>query len=196
MEKKKVIKRVVLIAVICILVVGIAFLTYTQILFPLLYNFQESKLYIYTEDNYAQSMESEYKNAQQGLLSDVQLLSNKEYDFSNPEDFAHIVLWYEVSNRSVFDIDNIEFSVDDITVYTDRFMYKSDAVVTQSADRLDSNTVRFDVYMYIKDMSDEEIIEAVKGLKISMTYRSSVNQSGRISVDIPNDLTFAEKVVG
>lgn len=196
MEKKKVIKRAILITVICILIVGIAFLVYTQFLFPLSYNFEKSKLYIYTEGDYVHSMESEYKNAQQGLLSDVQLLSNKEYDFSNPEDFAHIVLWYEVSNRSVFDIDNIEFSVDDITVYTDRFMYKSDAAVTQSADRLDSNIVRFDVYMYIKDMSDDEIIEAVKGLKISMTYRSSVNQSGCISVDIPDDLTFAEKVVG
>lgn len=186
-------KKKIIIGVICaVLLVVIAVISVFQFVFPLTYEFVEAKTFKYIGDDYAGVIETEYKEAKEGLRSDIQLLASKDFDFSNPNNFTQIVLWYEVKNRSFLDVNNIEFYVEDLGSYADRFMYKTDAVVTQAVDANEFASIRFDIYMFTEGLSEMEIVEAIEGLTINLQYIQSFTGNHSQEISIPDDLTFIE----
>lgn len=191
MMKKKIIIGVISGVLLSVMIVIGVF----QFVSPLTYEFVEAKTYKYVGDDYAGVIETEFKEAKAGLRSDIQLLTSKDFDFSNPNNLTQIVLWYQVKNRSLLDINNIEFYVEDLGACADRFMYKTDAVVTQSADANEFATIRFDIYMFTEGLSEREIVQAVKGLTVNLQYIQSFTGNHSRTIAIPDDLTFNENIV-
>lgn len=188
--------KIVLWAVLAVLLSITITIGIFQFVFPLSCKFIEAKTYVYTSDDYAGDIESEYNGAKEGLRSDVQLLTTKDFDFSDPYNFRHIVLWYEVKNRSFLDIWDIEFYVEDVGEYGDHFLYKSDAVVTQKVGEFKSSTIRFDIYMFTEGLSESQIAQAVKELTVNLQYTQKFTGNHAQGVSIPDDLIFAENQVG
>ena len=189
-------KKRIIIGVTCVVLLSIiAVISIFQFVFPLTYEFVEAKTFKYLGDDYAGVIETEYKEAKEGLRSDIPLLTSEDFDFSDPNNFTQIVLWYEVKNRSFLDVNNIEFYVEDLGTYADRFMYKTDAVVTQSADANEFATIRFDVYMFTEGLSEREIMQAVKGLTINLQYIQDFTGNHSLGISIPDDMAFIENNV-
>lgn len=195
-ETIKMKRRKIVLGAICVVLLSIiVMISIFQFVFPLSYEFVEAKTFKYIGDDYAGVIETEYNEAKEGLRSDIQLLTTKDFDFSDSNNFTQIVLWYEVKNRSFLDINNIEFYVEDVGEYVDRFMYKTDAVVTQSADANESTTIRFDIYMFTEGLSESQIVQAVEELTINLQFIQNFTGNHSQGISIPNDLTFIENNV-
>ena len=187
-------KTLVIVSVIIVVVSVVSVFIFTQLINPLKCTFVEAKTYKYIGEEYSGIIETEYKEAKDGLRSDIQLISDVDYDFSNPDDFSHILLFYDVTNRSAFRIDNIEFFVTDIKGAEDRFLCKLDAAVTQSVGIGDTTQIRCDLYMYTKDLSEVEISDLVSGIKIELQYTQNIWGTKNQSITIPKNLAFSENV--
>ena len=185
-------KTVVIISIAIVVITGVSVLIFTQLVSPLKCTFVEAKSYKYIGNEYSGIMETDYEEAKSGLRPDIQLLSDKDYDFSNPDDFTQVLLFYNVTNNSIFKIDNIEFFVADIKVDKDRFLYKPDAVVTQSTGIGDTTLIRCDLDMYTKGLTVDEISNLVKGVKLEIQFTQDIWGAKSQSITIPNDLEFSE----
>jgi hypothetical protein len=78
-------KTMVLVSTLTISAALVLVVWFTQLMSPLKYSFVEAVTYKYVEnDGYSGTIEMEYEEAREGIRSDVQLLSDKDYDFGNP----------------------------------------------------------------------------------------------------------------
>jgi hypothetical protein len=168
---------------------------FTQLINPLSCTFVEAKSYKYIGDDYKGILETDYKEAKDGLRSDIQLLTNKDYDFSNPDDFSHVILFYDIKNNSVFRVDNIEFFVTDTKDADGRFLCKLDSAVMQSAGIGDLTQIRCDFYMYTKGLDDEEIATLIANVSLEIQYTQNLWGAKSQKISIPKKFTFSENKI-
>jgi hypothetical protein len=164
-------KTIVLASTLVLAAALVLVVLFTQLISPLKYSFVEAVTYKYVEsDDYSGILETDYRNAREGTVSDIQLLSDKDYNFGDPNDFTNIILFYDVTNTSIFEINSIDFFVLDLGGIEDRFMCKLDHIVGQSASPGHTTQIRFDIYMYTKGLSEDDMAAMTKKLKIELRY--------------------------
>jgi len=187
-------KRRKTIAVIGVVVAIIAAATLyvTQVRQPLRHSFDFAKIYSCATAEAKGLIAGDYGNARQGIVSDIQLLSDVEFDFANPLDFAQVLVFFKVTNMSVFPISNAEVFVLDLGGVQGRFLYKQDAAVPVNIDPVETTTVRLDLAMYVKDLTDAQIADLVKKLSVELQFDRPLIGGGHVPIAVPFDLEFAE----
>lgn len=192
--KKRLIVSTMVVLVVVILAAG---LFVTQVGQPLRCSVSDAKIYTNStpDSPYAGVTEDDYDQARQGLAPYIQLLSDEDYDFTDPADFSEVNVFYDVTNTSVLPINSIEFFVLDLGGGQGRFLYKSDAAVPQNADPGETISIRLDVSMYVKGLSDDEVAKLVAGLRVELQYQQSFLGGRNQDVSVPADLKFSEHVI-
>ena len=162
----------------------------TQVRSPPPHSFYEAKIYTYTDPGTGET----YSGARAGLVSDVQLLSEADFDFSDPLDYANALVFFEVRNTSVFPVNNIEFFVLDLGGAQGRFLYKQDAIVPVKVDPGRTVIVRLDLTMYVKGLSDSQIADLVKKVTVELQFDRPLLGGGHVPIPVPSDLEFPEHI--
>lgn len=122
----------------------------------------------------------------------VKRLSDTTFDFSDKENFLSVQIDLNFLNIGMYKVSNVQFNVDSIGEFADRFVYKDGNLNT--IDRFGSAVVRFSYVIYVKDMSAEQIETAINSLKASYTFdRPELFASGG-SFEIPH-IDFSDDMV-
>lgn len=179
----------VVLIVMAVIVAGAG--VFTQVVRPLTYSFDEAVICTFLDSDSKDIIRSEYESGRQGA-PDIQPLSDIDFDFSNPADYAQILVFFDVTSNSILPLDNIEFFVVDLGGTKDRFMFKEDHAVTVSADMGDTETIRLYLGMYVKGLSDDEIAAMVAQLKVEIQYHQILFGERHQKISIPTGLQFAE----
>lgn len=183
-------KRVAISSIVGVVVVLVVALVITQVVSLVHFKATDIQINTYLEESYFETIELDYKEALQGLRTDVQLLSHEDYDFSNPTEYAHIVVFYGITTYSLLKLENVEFFVLDLGGVENRFMCKLDQVVMHSLRLSDPDQIRLDLYMYTKGLSDDDIVAMVEGLKLELQYSQGFLGQRSQAISVPAHLRF------
>lgn len=155
---KKALTWLLIIAVATVVVI-------TQFAFPVSAEYRYAKIYKYNK-----SFDLMIKSAYEDLKAEGsdKLLSDTDFDMSNPDDYIRIELYFEFKNIGMYKISDIQFVINSIGVSKERFVFKETNFA--NVDRFNSGKVPLTVIMNVSGMSDEEINAAVNSLEISYTF--------------------------
>ena len=184
-------KRNLVVALALVGMVAISAAILTQVVFPVRYSFDEAAIITDVNDS-PDMIQREYESARSGLAPDLQLLSEDDFDFSNPEEFATVLVFFDLTSHSVFPIRNVDFFVLDLGGGEGRFLYRADHTATVYAGPGDTEMIRLYLAMNVKGLSDEEVAALVTKVKVEIQYEQTLFGGRHQRIKIPANLEFAE----
>ena len=189
-------KKIVAVATAVVVVAGMVVVYLTQVRQPLTSVFAEAKVYTYTAPDSRDLIQNGYTQARQGLATDIQLLSDADFDFADPTDYADAQVYFTLKNTTLFPITNIEFFVTDLGGVEGRFLYKQDAPLPVDVRPGETTTARLDLAMYVNGLSDVDIADLVKRVRVELQFSQALLGGRHLPIEVPPDLAFAQHING
>jgi len=150
-------------------ILGIVFL-WTQVLSPV--KASVGKVECISWDATYDTIENEAKLYHNGSLPKETIAYGftGELPSKNPKDYMTIYCNFETQNTSILERYTVNAVLKDAEKYRERILFVSDAnaTVIPIADRMDKVVGNIILHVYIKDMSEAEIEELVRGLELTV----------------------------
>lgn len=159
-------------ALIWLLIVAVAaVIIITQFAFPTRMEYRYTNLYRYTDSSRFELMISGVYDKLTGGGNDNKnsvLLSDTRFDMTKPENYLRAEMVFEFVNIGMYKTTDIQFKVNSIGKYADRFVFK-EANFTD-VNRFSSGKVALYLVINTEGMTDEQLNEAINSLSLSYTF--------------------------
>ncbi len=150
-----------------VVVVGIA-VVLTQFLFPVHPSYRYAKIYRYSDDSFTLNVSGLYDKIKNGDSENGVLLSDTVFDMSQQSAYLRIELVFDFTNIGMYKLSDIQFAIDAIGSFKERFVLKEGNMA--EINRFSNGAVSLYVIINIKDMTDEQINEAINSMTVSYSY--------------------------
>ena len=140
----------------------------TQFLYPLHISYSGVTLTSYSGDNFRFYVKSEYDKLKKEEQENSTLLSKTDFDMTREEDFMKVGISFNFSNIGMYKINDIQFNIDSIGKHADAFVFKE--ANSSEVNRFSGSIVTVNFVMCIKNLTEQEINEAINSIKLSYTF--------------------------
>lgn len=157
----------------------------TQFAFPIRVKYKSAELHSYSGNKYAVTISNVYNTLSGGDNSSKHtvLLSDTEFDMSDPENYLRVELVFDFINIGMYKISDIQFHIDSIDKYKEAFVFKEAAFAR--IDRFSGTQVSLFFVINIEGLTEEQINEAVNSITLSYSFeRPELFASGG-SIELP-----------
>ncbi len=150
-----------------VIAVGVTVLL-TQFMFPLHISYSGITLTTYSGDNFELDIKALYDKLADGEHTNSTLLSDTVFDMTKEEDFLRVGISFNFTNIGMYKINDVQFKIEDMGKYKNAFVFKEANVA--EINRFSYNTVTLYFVICTKDLTEEEVEEAVNSIKLSYTF--------------------------
>lgn len=180
MKKKKIIIIVpILMVIICIAV---------QVICPLL---KQKIVILEYKECYSQIeyLEEEYQNG--NLDSDMEKLNYIDgLPSANEEDYVNMAIKINFQNVSVTKIRDAVYTYTNTSEYADRVVFAgNNHIVLNSFERFGQDKVIYDLYIFKRDLTDEQVDDIIKNTNLTLIYDTELFGVKRQKIEL-TDYTY------
>ncbi|MBP3921354.1 MAG: hypothetical protein J6D27_00100 [Ruminiclostridium sp.] len=140
----------------------------TQFLYPLHINYSGITLTTYSGNDFGNYIKAQYDKLSEGEHENSMLLSSTGFDMTKEEDFVRVGISFNFTNIGMYKINDIQFKIDSIGKHADAFVFKE--ANAAEVNRFSSGIVTLHFVICTKELTTQELNEAVNSIKLSYTF--------------------------